>query len=194
MVFDGALSWEAHVSELSCHCMGVPIGLSHVRHCRGVLNAIMSVLVISLVQCCLTIYGNGPQFRLLDGSIKYSKIFFVRVIFDHRKFDDVLDLRDLLGGMSPKGLADYQTLLTAQNMINPGEPEAPAALFRSNCNTRVNSTRQYDLFHLPLSRLETVKWRFGYRAVALLISLPADIIEQHSARFARTAKAAPLKC
>ena len=33
VVFDGALSWEAHVSELSRRCTGLLIGLSHVRHC-----------------------------------------------------------------------------------------------------------------------------------------------------------------
>ncbi|KAF0290913.1 Neither inactivation nor afterpotential protein C [Amphibalanus amphitrite] len=33
VVFDGALTWEAHVAELSRRCTGVLIGLSHARHC-----------------------------------------------------------------------------------------------------------------------------------------------------------------
>ena len=62
VVFDGTLSWEAHVSELSRRCMGVLIGLSHARHCLpdGVLKTIVTALVISRVQYCLTVYGNGP--------------------------------------------------------------------------------------------------------------------------------------
>ena len=40
VVFDGTLSWEAQVSELSRRCMGVLIGLSHARQCLpdGVLK------------------------------------------------------------------------------------------------------------------------------------------------------------
>ena len=89
-------------------------------------------------------------------------------------------------------MADYQTLLTAQKVIYQGEPEALAALFKHNSDTRVRSTRQDHLFHPPPSRLETDKRRFGYRAAALLNRLPADIIEQRPARFARTVRAAPI--
>ena len=189
MVFDGALSWEAHVSELSRRCMGVLIGVSHVRHCLpdGVLKTIVTALVISRVRYCLTVYINGTQ-KNFDRLQKILN-FAARVIFGRRKFDHVSDLRDILGWMSPKTMADYQTLLTAQKVINQGEPEALAALFRYNSDTRVRSTRQDHLFHLPLPRLETGKRRFGYRAAALLNSLPADVVEQRPARFARTVKA-----
>ena len=189
VVFDGALSWEPHVSELSRRCMGVLIGVSHVRHCLpdGVLKTIVTALVISRVRYCLTVYGNGPQ-KNFDRLQKILN-FAARVIFGRRKFDHVSDLRDILGWMSPKTMADYQTLLTAQKVINQGEPEALAALFRYNSDTRVRSTRQDHLFHLPLPRLETGKRRFGYRAAALLNSLPADVVEQRPARFARTVKA-----
>ena len=46
--------WEAHVSELSRRCMGLLIGLSHVRHYLpdGVIKIIMTVLVISRVNYC----------------------------------------------------------------------------------------------------------------------------------------------
>ncbi|KAF0292620.1 hypothetical protein FJT64_009439 [Amphibalanus amphitrite] len=57
VVFDGALTWEAHVAELSRRCMGVLIGLSHARHCLpdGILKTIVTALVISRVQYCLTV-------------------------------------------------------------------------------------------------------------------------------------------
>ena len=54
VVFDGALTWDAHASELSRRCVGVLIGLtiSHARHCLpdGVLKTIVTALVISRVQ------------------------------------------------------------------------------------------------------------------------------------------------
>ena len=66
VVFDGALSWEAHVSELSRSCTGMLIGLSHARHCLpdGVLKTIVTALVISRIQYCFTVYGNGSQKKL----------------------------------------------------------------------------------------------------------------------------------
>ena len=192
VVFDGTLSWEAHVSELSRRCMGVLIGLSHARQCLpdGVLKTIVTALVISRVQYCLTVYGNGSQ-KNFDRLQKILN-FAARVIFGRRKFDHVSDLRDLLGWMPPKFMADYHTLITARKVTKHGEPEALASFFTSNSDARDRSTRQDHRFHLPRPRLETGKRRFGYRAAVLLNRLPADGIELSTARFARTAKAALL--
>lgn len=189
VVFDSTLSWEAHVAELSRRCMGVLIGLSHARHCLpdGILKTIVTALVLSRVQYCISVYGNGPQ-KNLDRLQKIIN-FAARVIFGRRKFDHVSDLRDLLGWMSPKAMVDYRTLLAAQKLVRYGEPEALAALFVSNSDTREKSTRQDHLFSLPRSRLETGKRRFGHRAAALLNQIPADAIGQRPSRFARTVKA-----
>ena len=87
-------------------------------------------------------------------------------------------------------MADIQTLVTAKKIVRNGEPEELAAMFTNNSDMRERSTRQDHHFHLPRSRLETGKRRFGYRAAALLNSLPPGVIEQRPAPFARTAKAA----
>ena len=190
VVFDGALTWEAHIAELSRRCTGVLIGLSHARHCLpdGILKTIVTALVISRVQYCLTIYGNGSQ-QNFDRLQKIMN-FAARVIFGRRKFDHVSGLRDSLGWIPPKAMADIQTLITAQKIVRNGEPEELAAMFKNNSDARERSTRQDHLLHLPRSRLETGKRRFGYRAAALINSLPPGAIEQRSAQFARTAKAA----
>ena len=106
VVFEGTLSWEAHVSELSRRCMGVLIGLSHARQCLpdGVLKTIVTTLVISRVQYFLTVYGNGSQ-KNFDRLQKILN-FAARVIFGRRKFDHASDLRDLLGWMPPKFMAE----------------------------------------------------------------------------------------
>ena len=61
--------------------------------------------------------------------------------------------------------------LTAQKMTKYGEPVALAALFVSNSDTRVRSTLQNHLFHLPNSQLEPGNRWFGYPVPALLNSL-----------------------
>ena len=92
-------------------------------------------------------------------------------------------------------MANYQTGVMEHNIIKHGEPESLAALFTTNTrDTRERSTRQDHLFHLPSPRLETGKRRFGYRAATLLNSLPADVVEQPLARFARTVRAALSSC
>ena len=189
VVFDGTLSWEAHVSELSRQCMGLLIGLSHVRHCLpdGVIKTLVTALVISRVQYCLSVYGNGTQ-KNFDRLQKILN-FAARVIFGRRKFDHVSDLRDQLGWLPPETMADYQTLVIAQKAIQRREPEALAELFTCNQDVRERCTRQDHLFHLPRPRLETGKRRFGYRAAALLNALPPDLVQLPPARFARILKA-----
>ena len=189
VVFDGTLSWEAHVAELSRRCTGLLIGLSHIRHYLpdGVIKTLVMALVMTRVQYCLPVYGNGTK----KNFTRLQKIlnFAARVIFGRRKFDHISDLRDQLGWMSPKTMADYQTLVTAHKTIQRGEPEALASLFQLNADARVRSTRQDHLLHLPRPRLETGKRRFGYRAAALLNSLPPEIVQLPPTRFARATKA-----
>ena len=66
VVFHNSLTWEAHVSELSHRCMGLLISLSHVSHYLpdGVIKTIVTALVISQVNNCLSIYGNGTKRNL----------------------------------------------------------------------------------------------------------------------------------
>ena len=102
VVFDGALSWEAHVSELSRRCTGLLIGLSHVRHCLpdGVIKILVSALVASRINYCLTVYGNGTQ-KNFDQLQKILS-FAARVIFGRRKFDRVSGLHKKTGLAVPK--------------------------------------------------------------------------------------------
>ena len=188
VVFDSSLSWDAHVSDLSRRCMGLLVGLSHIRHYipDGVIKTLVMALVMSRIQYCLTVYGNGTKknFQRIQKIINFA----ARVIFGRRKFDHVSDLRDQLGWMTPETMADYQTVVTAQKAIQRGEPEALASLFTLNCDKRLRSTRQDSLFHLPRPRLETGKRRFGYRAAALLNTLPRELALLPPGRFARAAK------
>ena len=190
VVFDSALSWEAHVSELSRRCTGLLIGLSHARNCLpdGVIKVLVTSLVISRINYCLTVYGNGTQ-KNFDRLQKILN-FAARVIFGRRKFDHVSDLRDRLGWLSPKSMSDYLTLTIAQKVIKHEEPENLAALFVPNQNFRDRHTRQDHLLHLPRPRLETGKRRFEYRAAALLNSLPPQVVQLPPASFARSARAA----
>ena len=192
VVFDSALTWEAHVSELSRRCVGLLIGLSHVRHYLpdGVLRTIVSALVVSRVRYCLTVYGNGSQ-KNFDRLQKIMN-FAARVIFGRRKFDHVSDLRDLLGWMTPRAMAEYQTLVTAHKVIQRREPEGLASLFVTNRDTRARSTRQDYMYHIPRPRLETGKRRFGYRAPVLLNDLAADVLQLPPAGFARAVRAVQL--
>ena len=190
VVFDSALSWDAHVSDLSRRCTGLLIGLSHARNCLpdSVIRILVTALVISRINYCLSVYGNGTQ-KNFDRLQKILN-FAARVIFGRRKFDHVSDLREKLGWLPPKAMSDYQTLVIAHKAMQRGEPEDLAALFVCNHNTRDRHTRQDLLLHLPRPRLETGKRRFGYRAAALLNSLPPQVMQLAPTSFARAARTA----
>ena len=80
----------------------------------------------------------------------------------------------------------------AHKILKQGVPESLAALFTTNSDVRERSIRQDSLFNLPRPRLKTGNRRFGYQTAAMLNSLPADAVEQPTARFARIVKAALL--
>ena len=141
---------------------------------------------MSRVQYCLTVYGNGSQ-KNFDRIQKILN-FAARVIFGRRKFDHVSDLRDQLRWMTPKTMAEFQTLVTAHKAIQRGEPEVLASMFTPNSDARARSTRQDHHFHLPRSRLETGKRRFAHRAATLLNTLPRELVQLPPTSFARAAK------
>ena len=188
VTFDSTLSWDAHVSDFCRRCTGLLIGLSHARHCLpdGIIYLLVTALVISRIQYCLTVYGNGSQ-KNFDRIQKILN-FAARVIFGRRKFDHVSDLRQKLGWLSPRSMAEYQTLAIAHKAILRGEPEELASLFVTNSAVRERPSRQDHLFHLPRPRLETGKRRFGYRAAALLNTLPPEQLQLRPVRFSRSVK------
>ena len=63
VTFDSTLSWDAHVSELSRRCTGLLIGLSHARHSLpdGIIRTLVTALVISRIQYCLSVYGSQKK-------------------------------------------------------------------------------------------------------------------------------------
>ena len=188
VIFDGALSWDAHIASLSRRCMGVLAGLSHVRHHlpEGVITTLVSALVLSQVRYCLTVYGNGSQ-KNLD---KIQKIlnFGARVIFGRRKFDHVSHLRERLGWLPARQLAEHCTLCLAHKVQRSGEPEALSSAFHVNSALRQRSTRQDSQLHVPRSRIETGKRRFCSRAPSLYNSLPASLMELSPPGFSRELK------
>ena len=82
--------------------MGLLIGLSHIRHYipDGIIKTLVMALVMSRIQYCLTVYGNGTKknFQRIQKILNFA----ARVIFGRRKFDHVSDLRDQLGWMTPQ--------------------------------------------------------------------------------------------
>ena len=190
VIFDSTLSWDSHVSELSRRCMGVLIGLSHARHCLpdGVIKTLVSALVLSQVRYCISVFGNGTQKNF--NRIQKILNFAAKTIFGRRKFDPASDLLELLSWMTPRQMADYNTMTLTYKVLRHREPVSLAGLFVRNSDVRERSTRQDSLLHLPKPRLDPGMRRFGYRAPALYNGLPSDIVNIPQQRcFARALRA-----
>ena len=188
LVFDRTLSWDAHVTLISRRCTGMLTGLSHVRHYLpdGVITTLVSALVLSQVRYCLSVYGNGSQknFNKLQKIINFG----ARVIFGRRKFDHVSDLRERLGWLQARQLAELCTLCLTRKVLVSGEPEALASVLHVNGDLRQRRTRQDRLLYVPRSRTEAGKRRFRSRAPGLYNCLPAGTAELGPRSFSRQLK------
>ena len=185
VTFDENLSWDSHVSEVSQRCIGNLIGLTHARRLlpRSVITTLVTALVLSQVQYCMPVYGNGTKKNMS----KIQKIlnFAARVIFARRKFDHVSDLRERLGWLPAQLMADHRTLCLTHKVLVSGEPVSLAASLSHNSEIRQRRTRQDSSLHVPRSRREAGKRRFCARAPALYNKLSSNLTSLSQRRYSR---------
>ena len=194
LTFDRNMTWDSHVDIVSRRCNGTLIGLSHVRHVipRGIITTLVTALVLSQVRYCISVYGNGSK----KNTARVQKIlnFAAKVIFGRGKFDHVTDLRERLGWLEARKLADYNTICLAHKVLRSGEPESLSTALRYNAELRRRTTRQDGLLNVPRSRTEAGKRRFCSRAPALHNELPLDLVSLNGRRFQRALKRGMLDC
>ena len=187
VLFDRHLSWDAHVSDVVRKCVGLLIGLRHLRHFlpRRVMLTLVQGLVISRVRYCISVYGNGSATN--DARLLKIFNFATRVITGLRKYDRVSHARDDLGLRTPRQMSDQQTAIVAHRACVLGEPAELASLFRSYAETRAceRSTRQDRCLRPPATRTAAGQRSFAYRASSLLNSMPVDVTELQPVAFRR---------
>ena len=134
----------------------------------------------------LMVFGSRPNLRKLP---EFNVSFRDAVLQPCEQVRN-LGLHKKLGWLSPKAIAEHQTLVMAHKIMQRGEPEDLAALSVRNRDARERHTRQNELLLLPRPQLETGKRRFGYRAASLMNSLPAQVVHLRPVSFARAAREA----
>ena len=107
------------------------------------------------------------------------------MIYGRRKFDHVSVLRDSLGWLQSRQLADLCTLCLTRKILTSGEPEALASVLLVNSSMRQQRTRQDNQLYVPLSRTEAGKRRFCSRAPSLYNRLPPGLAELGPRSFGR---------
>ena len=170
MIFDRHLTWDAHVSDVVSKCIGLLIGLRHLRHFlpRRVLLTIVQGLVISRVRYCLSVYGNGSA---ANGARLLKVInFATRVVTGLRKHDYVTRARCDLGLLTPREMCDIRTVIVAHKARVDGLPADLASMLTTYAAPRSNErvTRQDRLLRPPPVRTAAGQRSFGYRAASLL--------------------------
>ena len=115
VIFGRHLTWDAHDSDVVRKCIGLLIGLRHLRHFlpqrRVLLTIVQGGLVISLVRYCLSVYGNGSA---ANGARLLKVInFAARVVTGLRKHDHVTCARCDLGLLTPREMSDIRTVIVA---------------------------------------------------------------------------------
>ena len=129
VVFDRHLTWDPHVSDVVRKCVGLLVGLRHLRSFlpQHAMLAIVRALVVSRVSYCLSVYGNGSA----TNEARLIKVinFVTRVVTGLRKFDRVSRARNDLGLLTPRQMYDSRVAIVAHRVRMLGEPEELASLF-----------------------------------------------------------------
>ena len=187
VLFDRHLTWDAHVSDVVRKCVGLLIGLRHLRHYlpQRVMMTVVQGLVMSRVRYCLAVYGNGSAAN--HARLMKMVNFAVRVVAGLRKFDHVSHVRDRLGLRTPRQMCDSRTAIVAHNAHVLREPEELANLFCTFADARVGdrATRQDRYLRPPSTRTAAGQRSFAYRATSLLNAVPDDVMRLEPAAFKR---------
>ena len=190
VLFDRHLTWDAHVSDVVRKCVGLLIGLRHLRRYlpRHVMLTIVQGLVISRVRYCISVYGNGTS----ANCTRLLKVvnFATRVVTGLKKYDHVSHARCGLGLLTPSQMCDMHTTLVAYKACHTGEPVDLASLFCTYAAARTcdRTTRQDRLLRPPATRTAAGQRSFAYRAASLLNALPDEMEGLEISVFKRAVK------
>ena len=184
------VAYIAHVNDVVHKCIGILIGLRHLRHFlpQSAILSVVQGLVISRVRYCLTVYGNGSVAN--DARLLKVINFAARVITGLRKFDRISRARDVLQLLTPRQMCDLQTLTVAYKVIVRGEPPELASLFETFADSRSceRATRQDRFLRPPATRTTTGQRSFRYRVTSLLNRMPVETRALDLLSFKRAAK------
>ena len=169
-MFDRHFTWDAHVSDVVRSCVGLLVGLRHLRNFlpRLVMLAVVRALVISRVNYCLSVYGNSST----TNEARLMKVinFATRVVTGLRRFDHVSRARSALGLCAPRQMHDSRAAIVGHRVRMLGEHEELASLFCTFAESRHcdRTTRQDRYLRPPTTKAAAGQRSFSYRAASLL--------------------------
>ena len=189
VVFDQNMTFAAHVDDVVRRCTGLLIGLSHSRHClpQSTLATLVQGLVISIVRCCISVYGtcNVSQTERVQKVLNFA----ARVISGRRKFDHISDVLRDLEWLSARSLHRYHAMTLLKRALVTGQPESLATHLVQRRHVHQRSTRQDDMLHVPGIRSESGRRRFACTTVTDFNSLPPNIRDSSLLQFKREVRA-----
>ena len=170
MLFDRHLTWDAHVSDVVRKCVGLLIGLRHLRHFlpQHVMLTIVQGLITSRVRYCISVHGNGSAAN--DTGLLKVVNFATRVVTGLKKYEHVSSARVDLGLCTPRQMCDMRTTIVAHKAYVMGEPAELASLFCTYAAARTceRATRQDRHLRPPARRTAAGQRSFAYHATSLL--------------------------
>ena len=169
VLFDRHLDWDAHVTSVVNKCIGLLIGLRHLRRylLANVMLTIVRSLIISRVNYCISVYSHGTA----QNERKLMKVvnFAARVVTGLRKFDRVSSVLTRM--------CDVRTMLVAHSAQFSTKPTELASLFETSAAARAGDrvTRSDHQLRTPAMRTATGQRAFAFRAAKLLNALDTEM-------------------
>ena len=135
-----------HVDGVSQKCTGMLIALMHARHVipRPVLKQVVEALVISVLRCCLSVYGSCGETQ--HNRLQRVVNFCARVVSARRRRDSVSAVIKQLKWLTAKQLVTYHTVCAVERTIVSGQPERLRGTMGHRANQHTGTTPETPAF------------------------------------------------
>ena len=171
VIMDPELSWKQHVKQITNRCIGILVGLYHVRSAlpSHLLPKIIDSLVMSHVRYGIQVYGSACSSVLLE--IKKVINFAARILSGRRKYDHISDVLQQLNWLDVLQLVDYFDLTLMHKILAANQPISLRSQLSYNHENITRSTRQSSHLYIARAKNNHGKRGFIYRASKLYNSM-----------------------
>jgi hypothetical protein len=171
IIFDNALSWRDHVSQM-CGKLSMLIAcLRQIKHCMNIKSKILfyNSYFIPVLDYCIVVWGRCGK-SLLDKLFRLQKRI-LRTVFD----DYISDAQNLLkkgNVMSIYDRVDYNTAVLVYKCIHGEAPAYLKNMFATRRIEHYNLRQQEGNLHVPKPRTSHFKQSFCYAGALTWNELP----------------------
>ena len=166
------LSFDEHVTEVVCKCIGSLCQINRVKHLfdRSTLITIINSLVFSKLFYCSSTWASTTKKNI--ARLQKVQNFAARIVTGARKYDHITPILKELHWLPVAKQLEVRDTLMAFKCIKGLAPPSLCNKFTTRSQVHNRNTRNNDKLNIPFFRSATGQRSFSYRAAQLWNDLP----------------------